>query len=131
MHGFRELLDEFFEPVDFERGAHDDEQVGLAREVGGLDHADVVPERVRLVVEHDRGAQLADFESAGGTSYSGVSWMRLLARSLRGLVVDGYSHRDKHSGQSDALPSRKVVICSSVKENVAEQNVQRTRRISP
>ena len=42
MDDLGKLLDEFLETVDFERGAHDDQHVWFAGEVGGLDGAYVV-----------------------------------------------------------------------------------------
>ena len=50
MDRFCEFLDELLEPVDFEGGAHDDEQVRFLGEIGGLDAANIIPERMRFVV---------------------------------------------------------------------------------
>ena len=55
MYGLGEVLYELLQAMDFEGSSHDDQHVGFAGEVGGMDDTDIVSKRVWLVVEHDGG----------------------------------------------------------------------------
>ena len=53
MNSLCKLLDEVFEAMHLERGAHDEQKVGLAGNIIHLQLANLVAKRVRFVVQHN------------------------------------------------------------------------------
>ena len=70
MHCFSEFLDKFLQTMYFERRAHDDQEIWALGEITGLNGGDIVPERMRLVVQDDSWTQGADADCSCRASYS-------------------------------------------------------------
>ena len=52
-----EILNEPFQAVNLQRGAHNYEHVWLATKIRGMNCTDVVPKRVGFIVENNTGAE--------------------------------------------------------------------------